>query len=373
MNELLNKLAKRIKSKNGMVVNANVWKEAHDYHRFHQQAHFLLSHGPGIVAGLEVKADVNSRRAWIKPGLAVSPAGQLIILDEQDSAEIESTQAGLTYLFLIGAGESDFRDGRPASAKGPGYVRDGYVVESALTLPDTAVEVARIRLSGPETGLKEAQNPEQPGFDEVDLRFRQEVGARAQTMASLGISYLGEATGSSLPKYGRRAGQLARALSRLTNYRVWIDDDISLAADLQPYTVIYLVEQGPHELGWTEIEALKTHLQKGGTLLVESYQVEGGKSDMLEWLGSFVELAEQCPDDLLVEPCLFNAPPPGFELNNSLLRVGEGVIFSSRNYGRLWQREAGNDLAKSREAIRAAVEWGANIVTYAVKRRHKLE
>ena len=39
-----------------MAVTAQVWEEAHEYHRQQLRFHALLSHRPGILAGLEVIA-----------------------------------------------------------------------------------------------------------------------------------------------------------------------------------------------------------------------------------------------------------------------------------------------------------------------------
>jgi hypothetical protein len=50
------------------------------------------------------------------------------------------------------------------------------------------------------------------------------------------------------------------------------------------------------------------------------------------------------------------------------LKVGEGVIVSACDYGCLWQGER-RGRAASREEIRAAHEWGSNLMAYAVARR----
>jgi hypothetical protein len=52
--------------------------------------------------------------------------------------------------------------------------------------------------------------------------------------------------------------------------------------------------------------------------------------------------------------------------------VGEAAIFSTYDYGCLWQGEQRGGSA-SREAIRAALEWGSNVVAYAVSRRERAQ
>ena len=55
--ELLQKYpTRRIKPVNGMAVTAEVWEEAHEYHRQSQGLQTVFSRGAGILAGLEVIA-----------------------------------------------------------------------------------------------------------------------------------------------------------------------------------------------------------------------------------------------------------------------------------------------------------------------------
>jgi hypothetical protein len=73
-----------------------------------------------------------------------------------------------------------------------------------------------------------------------------------------------------------------------------------------------------------------------------------------------------------VEPHLFAAPPPGFETDGTpKVVVGAAaagrVVWSMCDYGCLWQGER-RGRAASREEIRTAMEWGANVVTYALNR-----
>jgi hypothetical protein len=97
-------------------------------------------------------------------------------------------------------------------------------------------------------------------------------------------------------------------------------------------------------------------------------------SDLLASFG--ISLQELPPGhDLLVEPYLFAAPPPGFETEGApkvLLGMAAGgpVILSSCDYGCLWQGERRGRPA-SREEIRTAMEWGANLIAYALRARQE--
>ena len=364
MDEIITKLAKRIKPHNGLVVNAEVWEEAHTYHHLHHQAHLLFEHGPGIITGLEIKQEGESSRLWVRPGMAIDPRGRLIIHDEPTSMLAGSTQPGIIYLYL--QGEDDEIDDPVEEAdfhQTPYYVKQHYKFSNGLSLPDDAIELGRIRLLDPKAPLNEPVHPAQPGPNEIDLRFRAEIGATPPKVAWLGIGYLGESTGEFLPKFGQRAGELAQAISHAIHHRICIDDDVIFEPGLLPYSLLYLIEQGPHELNAKTARALNTFLASDGTLLVESYH---DNSPLLNHLASQEVALIDDLEPLLVAPFLFNGPPPGAREGEVLM--GNGVIFSRRAYGRLWQR---CDPTATREILRAATEWAANILTYAIKRQQQ--
>ena len=72
---------RRIQPADGMAVTADVWEEAHEYHRRSQGFHALFSHGAGIVTGLEVIAsDPPDTARDILPGIAADQEGQTVIV-----------------------------------------------------------------------------------------------------------------------------------------------------------------------------------------------------------------------------------------------------------------------------------------------------
>ena len=93
---------KRIKPVDGMAVTSEVWEEAHEYHRQSQGCHALFSHGPGILAGLEVIAsDPPDTSVYILPGIAIDPVGQTIVLPQPVAYDIGHEMEGLLYLAFL--------------------------------------------------------------------------------------------------------------------------------------------------------------------------------------------------------------------------------------------------------------------------------
>jgi hypothetical protein len=178
-------------------------------------------------------------------------------------------------------------------------------------------------------------------------------------------------------KHTRGAKFLARALSHTEGYKVWVDHDVSLNTDLSSYTLVYLVGQDKFELNPDEMNTLYEYLKDGGTLLIESCRRETERGDpaadasfldLLSSLGVTLNTLSST-DNLLTDPYVFATPPPGFETRGQPgIQIGGGVVFSTFDYGCLWQGERRQGEA-SREEIRAAMEWGANIIAYALARQ----
>src|SRR5207247_1232868 len=121
----------RIKAVDGMAVTADVWEEAHEYHRQQQQLHARFGHGPGVLSGLEVVAsDPPDTAMYIRPGVAIDAAGHTIVLAEALSYDVAGAPVGRFYLLLT------FSESRPRSDNGqsqegaPLYVHAEFGLEA---------------------------------------------------------------------------------------------------------------------------------------------------------------------------------------------------------------------------------------------------
>ena len=354
----------------GMAVTAHVWEEAHDFHRIRQRFHDLLQHGPGIVVGLQVSAsDPPDSAVYIQPGVAIDPGGDVIVVPEQLSYDFGSTE-GLLYL-VISYGET-----RPTQGKDGGllYIQSQYEIEAVPTLPASpCVELARVFRAG-EILINDAKQADLPGSNELDLRFRpdsQSIADITNETARIAVCY----AGLPHPRAGHGAVFLARAL-RHAGRQVWVDDEVPFGPGLGVYTLVYLVGAGSFQLTRQEMNTLYAYLNSGGTLILEGCHqglpsgnslANAAFSDLAASFG--ISLAEpQEGDPLLVEPNLFGAPPPGYQIgDDQKLLIGNGLIFSTCDYGCLWQGKR-HGRAASREEIRSGEEWGENLLDYALNR-----
>jgi hypothetical protein len=369
---------RRIRPEDGLAVTAEVWEAAHAYHRLRLQFHDLLRHGPGILAGLGVIAsDPPDSTVYVLPGIAIDPRGEIIVIAEPVAYDIGSAQGFLHLLLTYEESQSDVQTGHEDE---PVYIDGRFGIVAASTLPasgDSAepayVELARLQRKDRSDPITDARDALHPVPSEIDLRFRLEMSVSVPQIAALAVSYTG---GSTSRSHGHGADLLARAL-RQSGRTLVVDDDVTLAADLSSYTLVYLVGQEAFQLSRDEMNALYAYLQAGGTVLIESCRREtsgdappadASFSDLLASMGiQMKELAGDHP--LLFEPHLFATPPPGFETEGApAMLVGGGVIFSANDYGCLWQGKRRGRPA-SREEIRSAMDWGANLLAYAIERQ----
>ncbi len=362
--------AKRIKPVDGLAVTAEVWEEAHEFHNRSQRFQTVLYQGWGIVVGLQVIAsDPPDSSVFILPGIAVDPAGQTIVLPQPVAYEISDEMAGILHLTL------SYEESAPRAERGSAqdgarrYAHAQFSITARETLPNTPfVELARMQRSQRTDPFSDAQNPVMPGLNEIDLRFRREV--KAPCDVSIAVCYLGETTKK---KHGIGAGYLARTLNRLSQYHVIVYDDVPLAPGIEKNTLIYLVGDGKFKLNSGQINGLTNYIRRAnGTVFLECVDAKA-KISFLDSLSAM----DIDPDPLaashrlLTDPHLFAAPPAGENLEETPeILVAEGVILSMGNYGKLWQAVASSP--PTREQLRAAMEWGHNIIAYAADRYRQI-
>lgn len=364
---------RRLSAFDGMAVTADVWQEAHNYHLYHERLHALSNHGVGIVTGLEVIAsEPASQIVYILPGVAIDPSGNMLVVAEPTPYDLSSYQAGTLHMLI------SYDESRPQPINGrhgdsPYYVYTGYNIETIIDTPDSPlVELARIHRPDLDQPVTNAVD-NRPGRNQIDLRFRPRVVTFQAQRALIGIHTLNR---MSSPSHTRGAANLAAHLSQSPSLQAWIDDDMTLAGDLSRYTVICLVAKAAFQLEVDQINALYRFVQGGGTVLLESCRREGGSApvsdnllrDVAGSLGARLD-SVKLGHPLLSTPHLFAQAPAGYETQGSPgLWAGDGVIFSTHDYGCLWTGERRGGLA-GREEIRAALEFGQNLVEYALRRR----
>lgn len=368
---------KRIRAADGMAVTADVWEEAHEYHRLYDRFHTLLYHGAGIVVGLEVIAsDPPDSALYVRPGLAVDSIGQTIFVPEPRAYDIGRAD-GMLYLVLSYAESRAQRSNGQVQEDAPLYVQAQYALEAVEELPATPhIELARVFRRDGATVLTDAKDPNHPQAGEIDLRFRATLGQQTHAPLALGVITL---PGAESTRHGEGMANLAASMRQSALGQVWVDPDTTIGPGLERYALLYLVGRETFTLTPEQMTLLHAYRERGGTLFFESCragQPEGNPpadAAFAELLGSFgIKVGPVAAGhELMRTPYLFAVPPDGFEtLGSPSVRVGDGVLVSTFDFGCLWRGERRGRPA-ARSEIRNGMEWGANIVTWAAARRRR--
>lgn len=354
--------AKRIKPADGMSVTADVWEEAHDYHRHQLRAVARLGLGHGILTGLTVIAsDPADRSVYVTPGAALDGDGNLIVVSKPVAFNLANA-IGDVRLFLS-FGESAPRLERLTQDDNALRVRQEYAIEAGDKPPSSAhVELARILRSAKTAPAMNPKDPAHPIENEIDARFRSAIGPGEARVLAVGIIQVG---GPS-PKAVAGINALARSAGK-AGIRVAVDAAVPPGGALGKYGLIFILASGAFTLKADDMKGLYSALQGGATLVAEAAAGDGpaeaGLRDLFQTLG--VQLRELGPGHVLLsEPHVFGALPAGAAGAGALLASDNGVLFSLRDYATLWQGERAGGPA-SREEIRAGHEFGQNVLAWA--------
>ena len=372
---------------NELPIDAEIWKQAHNHHHLHRFLHAVAAHRPGVVTGLEVIASqVKERTLVVAPGVAIDSEGQTLVVSEPVPLEVDAVR-GNVYVTLSFRRE---RDSRSAVTVGGGqeYYREleGRTLITVKELPKTPyVELARIYSSAADKPVKDAANPSAPAFDEINLLFRPVSFPRCYADIGVGeVAYVPKTTASpwnpnrsglwNLLREGNGRGFHLAFTGSLGLKALATGQDVGAA----PSLVYVAGRQGFQPFGDSEADGLKKFLADGGLLLAEAGQGNA------EFAAGFQELAgklgaklKKLPknDPLLSAHHVFSAPPPGGQNQGELLAdMDAGIVFSTYDYGAAWQGEVEKpDAPDARERIRAAQEFGLNVVAAAAGRRRARE
>lgn len=367
---------KRIHAVDGMAVTADVWEEAHDYHRQLNRLHTLLHHGTGIVTGLEVIAsDPADSSIYLLPGLAVDPIGQTIIVPEPRAYDLGNAEGRLHL--IVSYGESRPQSlGSRVQEDAPLYVQTQYSLEAVTELPPTPhVELARVWRRDPTAPITVAKDASQPRGNEIDLRYRRVIGQQGQSTATVGVVSLRGAEGA---RHGEGMHNVAASIRMSGTGQIWVDRGVPLLGDLARYDLIYLTGRDHIDLSNEEMTSLYNYWNSGGVIFYEScrQQTQGdppADAVFMDLVSTFgVQLTPlQSGHAIFKSPYLFAQPPLGFETQGTpQIRVADGLILSTADYGCLWRGERRGRPAQRGE-IRDALEWGANLVLWAVAQRQR--
>ncbi|AFZ01386.1 DUF4159 domain-containing protein [Calothrix sp. PCC 6303] len=271
----------RLQVTDGLLLTANLWKQAHDYHRQRQNIYYQSLHQAGIVWGLgvhvidapeEVAGQYKDRR-WlqIQPGLAIDGKGNPIIVPQALAFRIASeapAKGSLTVYVIVNYVDPD----KLQNQSDRQFVQETFRIDEKTTPPNgTEVELCRILLTPGEVELVNAPDVLQPGINNLDLRSRNCAQLRIQKqvvvtyLADLqktnpkiveNLTYLLQSMTALYPAMGGKAIEVS-SLSETVNK---LDSDL-LYLTYEQFLSLKVDEE--------QVQNLQQYLQSGANIFIE--------------------------------------------------------------------------------------------------------
>jgi len=381
---------KKVNAFQGLVIDADAWRDAHNYHRDHLRLHLLAFHHVGIMEGLGVSASSPpDLSVTVEPGIGVDPEGNVIVVAQRQRYKLQTSKGGPVYL-VIQFREVPGEPYQPPNGGQPTRLLDAYRIQEREKPPTEAyLELARIDFDPARNVIADAKTPQRPGKNEIDLRYRVVAVAptpperistpppRVETTPAVArpqtvlIGHAVLAGDKDLHLEGLQ--NVARGMSAQFGLQVSVQASMPLDQSLKACALLYLTGTGKFEADSGQQAALAAFLQSGGAIVGEgcSEGDESASRGAKEFGLAFNQLAGQLKRRLEVvkrgHPILsalhlFSAVPQGTE--NGMIMEGGNIVYSGSDYGCAWQGGRQNQ-PLSREIIRASFEMGDNFLAYA--------
>ena len=373
----------RLNAFDGLMINADRWKRAHDYHRQRQNTHYQSINQPGVVCGLGVRAivapaqgkarDRDSRWVQVQPGIAIDLRGNLIVVPRSFDYHLDTELIGTepATLYLV----TSYRDPDELQREQTGEtVQETYRLEEISRPPSPQeVELCRILLQPGAVAITQPEDVFFPGYNQIDLRYRTTAQTRPQAMVRIAQ------VNREDPECDRQFFNLSSMLQSVEVLYPSLKgaeevEQVTLADGvdrLNGMDLLYLTGRQKIELTTPELNALRGYLESGGVLLVDV------AADALELINSMQSLAQQLGHPLQplatlrrhplrTRPFLFAALPLVHQ-QPIQISIGGGIILNTGNLATLWGID--DEMNLPRLVIRTGQELGVNILYYAWRRR----
>jgi len=363
MSQLQIKPLERLVVNDGLLLTAQLWQQAHDYHRQRQNIYYQSLHQPGIVSGLGVClieppteiAGIYKDKRWleIQPGIAIDVKGNPIVVPQPLAFRISSEAPKKDFLTVYVVVE--YVDPEHLINNNRQFIQETFRINEKTTPPEAnEIELCRILLEqGSDVELLVNTDVFNPRANNLDLRYRQQAKVRSSRQIKI-ASFNDEQT--------TKVHQLENKLNQ--NLKYLLESMSSLYSDMQGevfeisalqeldtsnYDLLYINYQQFLNQS-SEIDILQNYLETGAVLLIEASDNEVNISELgaikqqlqqtISQLHSDSEIA-QIREELTVELAAVNT-----KINQQINNFTRPIIEFARKIGILDQVEHSLSLDK---------------------------
>jgi len=420
----------RLQISDGLAINAERWQHAHNYHRQRQNFQYQALYEPGIIYGLGVAIvpdQPDGRLLQIQPGVAIDIEGNPIIVKQPEEFRIASEpSAGQTLCVHLAVSHVDPDTLRRAA--GTKTVAETFRLVEKVQLDPRDVELCRIQLQGGVTQLQSPDDVFYPSLNQLDFRgrcypnpypqFQVQVGqvtsdratdqATAQGLTALlrsltglypalrGIPTIQTVAANALGQESLLNCQVLYlpytvlltlsnpALQRLNTYLAY-GSVLLVVADFTEVNLLELLDIGRElRLGLLEAERdrelfeqtgnqLKAEITANQSALTQRLtDLEQSLAPIALKLGRSLAAPGTLPEDhpLRYQPFVFGQLP--CRLGHPIaVKTWDGLVLVVGDISRAWGGDSTLELP--REVLRAAQEWGVNLLHFAAQRQQWMQ
>ncbi|MEA5487743.1 MULTISPECIES: hypothetical protein [Pseudanabaena] len=272
----------RLQVSDGLMINSERWRLAHEYHQHRQNVQYQSLFLPGIICGLGVAPIAapedlpakfrDGRWVQIQPGLAIDLQGNFIVvptpLDFRISTTAYDAEIAIVYLVL------SYVD--PAKLKrvnGNEVLVETFRVNEKTDLPlETDIEICRIAIAEGKLEIQKPTDIFSPQVSQLDMRYRLQAQIRPQNLVRV-ATFSDNQQGpiqENLHFLGQSLSSLAPSLSLIEPIGMLdLNAELTLSY-LSSYHLICLTHAQVLTINDATQLALREYIAMGGVVLIEA-------------------------------------------------------------------------------------------------------
>lgn len=288
----------RLQVSDGLMINSERWRLAHEYHQHRQNVQYQSLFLPGIICGLGVApiaapADLpakfrDGRWVQIQPGMAIDLKGNFIIvptpLDFRISTIAYDNEIETVYLVLSYVDPAKLK-----RASANEILVETFRVNEKTDLPlDTDIEICRLAIAEGALTVQKPVDIFAPSPSQLDVRYRLQGHLRPQNSIRIACfqNQRNQNQPNPIPEHFRSLGQslpsLAPSLSLIESIgNLDINAELKLN-HLSAYHLVYLTHAQALSINESTQLALREYTAIGGVILIEAAIRHSQLANLLE-------------------------------------------------------------------------------------------
>ena len=291
----------RLQVSDGLMINSERWRLAHEYHQHRQNVQYQSLFLPGIICGLGVAPIAapedlpakfrDGRWVQIQPGMAIDLQGNFIVvptpLDFRISTIAYDNEIETVYLVLSYVDPAKLK--RTSANE---ILVETFRVNEKTDLPlDTDIEICRITIVEGQLTVQKPADVFSPSPSQLDMRYRLQAKIRPQN--SIRIACFQNPKNQNpknqqivIPEHFHSLGQSLPSLApslRLIEPISSLDINAELTLNhLSAYHLVYLTHAQAISINESTQLALREYTAIGGVILIEAAIRNSQLANLLE-------------------------------------------------------------------------------------------